>query len=66
MTLVLKHYKSDKYYISLEFTNNCYVVQACPVIGDNLAGYPVREMRYSYMESEKAHNTFKRYIRKYI
>lgn len=66
MSLVEKQHTNDNYYISLEVKNNCYVVQVCPRINENLCGYPIREMTYTINEKEKANSTFKRYVKKYI
>lgn len=66
MTFVEKQHANKNYYISLEYENNCIIVQVCPRHDENLCGYPIRKMTYSINEKEKANATFKRYIKKYI
>lgn len=66
MTMVKKQYTNKNYYICFELENNCYIVSVCPLINDNLCGYPIKKMVYSIGEIEKANRTYKRYIQKYI
>ena len=66
MTMTIKSHKNDNYYITLEWSkNNIYVVQVCPIISENLCGYPIREITYPINEKNKANNTYNRYIKKY-
>jgi hypothetical protein len=66
MTLTIKQHKNDKYYITMEHKNNCFIVQVCPLLKDNMAGYPIREMIYPISEKKNAQATFNRYKRTYI
>lgn len=70
MTIVEKSCTNKNYHITIEiefkYNKPLYVVQACPLIGEHLCGYPEREMVYSFEEREKAYNTFRRYKKKYI
>lgn len=66
MTMTIKSHKNDNHYISMEWDkNNIYVVQVCPIIDENLCGYPIRKMTYAINEKAKAQNTFNRYVKKY-
>lgn len=70
MTVVEKSHKNNNYYITLEinerYGNYYYTVQACPMIGEHLCGYPVKEMTYAMSEKNKAINTYNRYVKKYV
>lgn len=67
MTIIKKQYKNKNYYITMEWDkNNIYIVEVCSRIDENLCGYPIKKMIYSLNELEKANNTYKRYIKKYI
>lgn len=69
MTVTLRQHKGNGYYVSLEqiFINDgiVLVVQACPTFGEQLCGYPEREMIYPLAEEKKAIRTYKRYVKKY-
>lgn len=67
MTVTIKQHTTKNYYITMEWDKrNIYVVQVCPIIDENLCGYPIREMTYSINEKQKAIATFNRYKKKYI
>lgn len=66
MTVTIKNHVTDNYYIGLHLENSTYIVEVCPRIRENMCGYPIREMRYTINEKDKAERTFKRYIKKYI
>ena len=70
MTITEKSHTNNNYYITCNIETNgtteFYRVQVCPIISKNLCGYPIRKITYSINEKEKAYNTFKRYIKKYI
>lgn len=68
--LIEKKHINDNYSITMEYTNNCYIVTVCPhsnnYTNDYMCGYPIRKMIYTINEKEKANRTFKRYVKKYI
>ena len=67
MTMNIKQHKNNNYYITMEWDkSNIYIIQVCPIIDENLCGYPIREMTYALNEKQKALATFNRYIKKYI
>lgn len=70
MTVIVKQYKTDDYYVTLEienrYGNNIYVVQVCPCYkNSDLCGYPIKEISYSISEKQKALATYRRYIKRY-
>ena len=70
MDVVVEQHMNNNYYITLEiiirWDQQLYHVQCCPLFSNGLCGYPEREMTYSINEKQKAYNTFKRYVKKYI
>jgi hypothetical protein len=70
VTTVERSYTNNNYHITLEiderYGRNYYTVQACPMIGEHLCGYPVRQMTYAMNEKSKAINTYNRYVKKYV
>ena len=69
MTVVEKQHTNENYYIAMElkqgYNTMHYEVVACPIVDDNLCGYPIRSMTYSLDEKKKAENTFRRYKNTY-
>lgn len=70
MAVVVESCITDNYLISIEievrYGNSYYKVQTCPKRGDDMYGYPEREMGYSMDEKKKAYATYRRYKKKYI
>lgn len=70
MTITEKSHTNNNYYISIgieeKYNKINYLVQVCPIISENICGYPIRKTTYSINEKTKAYNTFNRYIKKYI
>ena len=65
MSLTTKQHTNKNYHISLTYDNTIIIVECCPVIGDNMCGYPIIKATYHYTELDKATRTYKRYIKKY-
>ena len=69
MTTVIKQYKNNNYYITLEIENrydvDVYVVQVLPCIDDSRCGYPIMEMSYPIKDKKKALATYRRYVKKF-
>lgn len=70
MTIVLEQHTNENYYITLSIESrneqNYYEVQCCPLISKDFCGAPIRSITYSLFEKKKAHNTFRRYVKKYV
>lgn len=70
MSITLESTTTTNYYITLELTtqnyNSILLVQVCPLQGQNMCGYPIKEIFYNINEKQKAMATYKRYIKKYI
>ncbi len=65
MTLQIKSFKTDKWYISMDYEKEgVIVVQACPIYGD-LIGYPHAKMTYPLNDRKNANATYRRYIKRY-
>lgn len=69
MTTVIKQYKNNNYYITLEIKNRydiaVYVVQVLPCFDKSRCGYPISEISYPIKDRKKALATYRRYIKKY-
>lgn len=65
MTMTIKQHETKTHYISIETNGKRFAVQACPLLGGGLCGYPQAEAFYPITDEEKATATFRRYIRKY-
>ena len=69
MTILEKKHTNKSFHITMEIDkkneNLFYVVEVCPLINENLCGYPIKKMIYSLSEKKKANNTFNRYVKKY-
>lgn len=65
MTLGIYEHEENGYYVTMECEENLYKVMVCPCYGDNMCGYPIREMYYNMNEKNKAIATFRRYVNKY-
>lgn len=65
-SVCLESTTSKEYYVSLtvevRYGNNVYVVQVCPIQGNDTCGYPIKEM--PYIEERKARAAYKRYVKK--
>lgn len=55
--------KINGYYISIESNPRGYIVQACPLHGDDMCGYP--EVQNTYGTYEQAKRRFNALKRKY-
>lgn len=69
MTVTVKQYQNENYYISLEiktnYNMNHYEVSVYPILSENECGYPIRSIIYSMDEKQKASATFNRYKKAY-
>ena len=70
MTIIERSHTNNNYYITLEinerYGKNYYTVQACPMIGEHMCGFPEKETTYAINEKEKAIRTYNRYVKKYV
>ena len=69
MTNIIKSYKDKNYCVSLYWEkgeqNGIYIVNVCPVLGDNMIGYPLQKQIYCIDDLKNAKRTFNRYVKKY-
>ena len=69
MTVIVKQYENENYYISLEITTrynrSIYLVQVYEMTNGEPNGYPIKEISYPINEKQKALATYRRYIKKY-
>jgi hypothetical protein len=67
MTTVLKQTTTDNgYYIYAEVNQSGIVtVAACPMINEDLAGYPEAECTYRIDRIDAALRTYRRYVKKF-
>ena len=69
MTVIVKQYENENYYISLGITTrydrSIYLVQVYEMINGKPNGYPIREFSYPNAEKQKALATYRRYIKRY-
>lgn len=65
MTLTIKKHHTKTHYITIKADGALLTVEACPLLGDHMVGYPQSKTTYHHTEQKNAERTFKRYIKKY-
>lgn len=66
MTVVIKQYRDDKYYINLELSKEgVYTIEVCQRFDSGLCGYPIQKAVYPISEKKNAEATFRRYVKRY-
>ena len=65
MMATIKNATTKTHHICIDSVGNLLIVQACPIHGDGLCGYPDNKCVYHQSERKKAFATFRRYCKKY-
>lgn len=67
MTTTIKQTNTSTHHIHICVEHGNYgdyiSVEACPIIGDHICGYPERQYTYAMSEMKKAEATYKRYCK---